>query len=63
MFGREAECAQTARSQPTLYMSQRSVEAHLTKVYRDLGVRSCAQLVAALSADRSAAGNGSSADE
>ena len=34
----------------TLYMSQRSVEAHLTKVYREFGVRSRAQLVAAMSA-------------
>lgn len=34
----------------TLYMSQRSVEAHLTKVYREFGVRSRAQLVATMSA-------------
>ncbi|HUA44162.1 MAG TPA: AAA family ATPase [Solirubrobacteraceae bacterium] len=40
----------------TLYMSPRSVEAHLTKIYRELGVRSRAQLVAALSGG---AGNGS----
>lgn len=33
----------------TLYMSERSVEAHLTKVYRELGIRSRAQLAAALS--------------
>jgi DNA-binding CsgD family transcriptional regulator/RecA/RadA recombinase len=32
----------------TLYMSQRSVEAHLTKAYREYGVRSRAQLVATL---------------
>ena len=32
----------------TLYMSTRSVESHLTKVYRELGVRSRAQLVVAL---------------
>jgi DNA-binding CsgD family transcriptional regulator len=32
----------------TLYMSTRSVESHLTKVYRELGVRSRAQLAAAL---------------
>jgi DNA-binding CsgD family transcriptional regulator len=32
----------------TLYMSTRSVEAHLTKVYRELGLRSRAQLAAAL---------------
>ncbi len=32
----------------TLYMSQRSVEAHLTKIYRELGVRSRAQLAASL---------------
>jgi len=31
-----------------LYMSTRSVESHLTKVYRELGVRSRAQLAAAL---------------
>ncbi len=31
-----------------LYMSQRSVEAHLTKVYREFGVRSRSQLAAAL---------------
>ena len=34
----------------TLYMSPRSVEAHLTKIYREYGVRSRAQLVATLSA-------------
>ena len=34
----------------TLYMSVRSVEAHLTKAYRELGVRSRSQLVAALAA-------------
>lgn len=32
----------------TLYMSQRSVESHLTKAYREYGVRSRAQLVATL---------------
>jgi class 3 adenylate cyclase len=32
----------------TLYMSQRSVESHLTKIYREFGVRSRAQLLAAL---------------
>ncbi len=32
----------------TLYLSTRSVESHLTKVYRELGVRSRAQLVVAL---------------
>lgn len=36
----------------TLYMSPRSVEAHLTKVYREYGVRSRAQLVVALGAGR-----------
>ena len=34
----------------TLYMSERTVEAHLTKIYRELGIRSRAQLAAALSA-------------
>ena len=34
----------------TLYMSKRTVEAHLTKVYLELGIRSRAQLAAALSA-------------
>ena len=34
----------------TLYMSLRSVESHLTKVYRELGVRSRAQLAASLAA-------------
>ena len=34
----------------TLYMSVRSVEAHLTKAYRELDVRSRSQLVAALAA-------------
>ena len=34
----------------TLYMSERSVEAHLTKVYRELGIRSRAQLAGALAA-------------
>jgi len=32
----------------TLYMSTRTVESHLTKIYREYGVRSRAQLVAAL---------------
>lgn len=32
----------------TLYMSLRTVEAHLTKVYRELGIRSRAQLAAKL---------------
>jgi DNA-binding CsgD family transcriptional regulator/tetratricopeptide (TPR) repeat protein len=36
----------------TLYMSPRSVEAHLTKIYREYGVRSRAQLVATLSGAR-----------
>jgi DNA-binding CsgD family transcriptional regulator len=36
----------------TLYMSPRSVEAHLTKIYREYGVRSRAQLVATLSSSR-----------
>ncbi|MGO9977521.1 MAG: helix-turn-helix domain-containing protein [Solirubrobacteraceae bacterium] len=31
-----------------LYMSQRTVEAHLTKIYREVGVRSRAQLAATL---------------
>ena len=34
----------------TLYMSLRTVETHLTKVYRELGVRSRAQLIASMSA-------------
>jgi DNA-binding CsgD family transcriptional regulator len=34
----------------TLYMSTRSVESHLTKIYRELGVRSRAQLAATWSA-------------
>jgi DNA-binding CsgD family transcriptional regulator len=34
----------------TLYMSLRSVESHLTKVYRELGVKSRAQLAATLAA-------------
>jgi DNA-binding CsgD family transcriptional regulator len=34
----------------TLYMSGRSVEAHLTKIYRELGIRSRAQLATALAA-------------
>lgn len=41
----------------TLYMSQRSVEAHLTKVYREFGVRSRAQLVASMSAAQTAEGS------
>lgn len=45
-----------------LYMSVRSVEAHLTKAYRELGVRSRAQLVAALLADRPTRSNGSASD-
>ena len=35
----------------TLYMSVRSVEAHLTKTYRELGVRSRAQLASKLTAE------------
>jgi DNA-binding CsgD family transcriptional regulator len=31
----------------TLYMSRRTVESHLTTVYRELGIRSRAQLAAA----------------
>ena len=38
----------------TLYMSERTVEAHLTKVYRELGIRSRAQLAGALAATASA---------
>jgi len=45
----------------TLYMSPRSVEAHLTKIYREYGVRSRAQLVAALSATPASASNGAAA--
>jgi DNA-binding CsgD family transcriptional regulator len=41
----------------TLYMSTRSVEAHLTKVYRELGVRSRAQLIAALTSEGGAVRN------
>jgi DNA-binding CsgD family transcriptional regulator len=33
-----------------LYMSLRSVESHLTKAYREFGVKSRAQLVVALAA-------------
>jgi DNA-binding CsgD family transcriptional regulator len=32
----------------TLYMSERTVESHLTKIYRELGIRSRAQLATAL---------------
>ena len=32
----------------TLYMSERTVEAHLTKIYREFGIRSRAQLAGAL---------------
>jgi DNA-binding NarL/FixJ family response regulator len=42
----------------TLYMSPRSVEAHLTKIYREYGVRSRAQLVAAMSTARVTTGKG-----
>jgi DNA-binding CsgD family transcriptional regulator len=34
----------------TLYMSIRSVESHLTKVYRELGIRSRSQLATAVAA-------------
>jgi DNA-binding CsgD family transcriptional regulator len=34
----------------TLYMSERTVEAHLTKIYREFGIRSRAQLAGALAA-------------
>jgi DNA-binding CsgD family transcriptional regulator len=37
----------------TLYMSGRTVESHLTTVYRELGIRSRAQLAAALAATAS----------
>jgi DNA-binding CsgD family transcriptional regulator len=37
----------------TLYMSERTVESHLTKIYRELGIRSRAQLATALSATAS----------
>jgi len=46
----------------TLYMSPRSVEAHLTKIYREYGVRSRAQLVATLSAAGGATDNGGNGD-
>ena len=46
----------------TLYMSPRSVEAHLTKIYREYGVRSRAQLVATLSAAGGATDNGGNRD-
>ena len=36
----------------TLYMSTRSVESHLTKVYRELGIRSRSQLATALAATK-----------
>ena len=45
----------------TLYMSPRSVEAHLTKIYRELGLRSRAQLAAAMSAAPGSESNGSAA--
>jgi DNA-binding CsgD family transcriptional regulator len=38
----------------TLYMSARTVESHLTKVYDELGIRSRAQLAAALAATATA---------
>jgi DNA-binding CsgD family transcriptional regulator len=40
-----------------LFMSRRTVESHLTKAYRELGVRSRAQLIAALSNRDSPEGN------
>ena len=36
----------------TLYMSLRTVETHLTKIYREFGVRTRSQLVGALAANR-----------
>jgi DNA-binding NarL/FixJ family response regulator len=33
----------------TLYMSVRTVETHLTKIYRELGVTSRAQLISKMS--------------
>jgi DNA-binding NarL/FixJ family response regulator len=42
----------------TLYMSERTVEAHLTKIYRELGIRSRAQLASALAATASAESSG-----
>jgi DNA-binding CsgD family transcriptional regulator len=36
----------------TLFMSTRTVESHLTKIYREFGVRSRGQLIAALAARR-----------
>jgi DNA-binding CsgD family transcriptional regulator len=46
----------------TLYMSTRSVESHLTKIYRELGIRSRSQLAAALAVEQSQpdTGNGTS---
>jgi DNA-binding CsgD family transcriptional regulator len=44
----------------TLFMSTRSVEAHLTKTYRELGIRSRAQLAAALATNVGQAPDGSS---
>ncbi len=42
----------------TLYMSQRSVESHLTKAYREFGVKSRAQLVATLAGQSRHGGSG-----
>ena len=42
----------------TLFMSLRSVESHLTKVYRELGVKSRVQLVASLAAKADASDGG-----
>jgi DNA-binding CsgD family transcriptional regulator len=47
----------------TLFMSTRSVESHLTKIYREFGVRSRGQLIAALSAQPSRAGSESGGEE
>jgi DNA-binding CsgD family transcriptional regulator len=43
----------------TLYMSRRSVESHLTKTYREFGVKSRAQLIAALVSPASTDDSGS----
>jgi DNA-binding CsgD family transcriptional regulator len=47
----------------TLFMSTRSVESHLTKIYREFGVRSRGQLIAALSAQPSGVGSESGGEE
>jgi DNA-binding NarL/FixJ family response regulator len=55
--------ATTRQIAQTLYMSERTVESHLTKIYHELGIRSRAQLGAALAEHASTHANDIDGDE